>query len=70
MKIVIDLEKETVEDLKLAISKIQEEINRRDTNTTNLNATDKQPQQDKEIDITEMLLKNKESMLKNPLKKG
>ena len=69
MKIVIDLEKETVNDLKLAISKIQEEINRRNNITTNLNVANKPAQQDTKINLIEVLLKNKESMLNNPLKK-
>ena len=56
MKIVIDLEKETVDDLKLAISKIEEEINRRKSIP--------------KINLTEMLLKNKKSMLQKQLKKS
>ena len=60
MKIVIDLEEETVDGLKLAISKIQEEIERRKTGIVKPveTASDK-------INLTGMLLKNKYRMLKN-----
>lgn len=59
MKIVIDLEKETTDYLKLAISKIYEEINRRNSTTPNLNTINK-PVQENNINLTEMLIKNKE----------
>lgn len=62
MKIIVDLENETIDDLKLAIKKIQEEIEKRKTTKTAENYLDK-------INLTEMLLKNKELILKNPLKK-
>ena len=64
MKIIMDLEKETIDDLNLAIKKIQEEIEKRKTTITKTseNHSDK-------INLTEVLLKNKESMLRNPLKK-
>lgn len=70
MKIVIDLEKETTDDLKLAISKIYEEINRREGVTTNLNVMNKSTQQNTKINLTEMLIKNKELMLKDQFKKN
>lgn len=70
MKIVIDLEKETTDYLKLAISKIYEEINRREGVTTNLNVMNKSTQQNTKINLTEMLIKNKELMLKDQFKKN
>jgi len=65
VKIIIDLEKETVNDLNLAISKIQEEINRRKSVAVNSNVKNKSSQEDIKVDLTEMLLKNKNQMLKN-----
>ena len=60
----MDLEKETVDDLKLVIEKIQEEIEKRKITITKTNANHSD-----EINLTEVLLKNKESMLRNPLKR-
>ena len=67
VEIIIDLEKETADDLKLAISKIQKEIDRRNNVRTDLNAADKPAQQNIKINLTQMLLKNKDRMLKNRL---
>lgn len=82
MKIIIYLEKDTIEDLKLAISNIQEEIDKRQSSdvieniTTDSNIVNKQAQQTSNtqqnlgINLTNMLLKNKEKMLNNPLKRN
>lgn len=65
MKIIINLENETVDDLKLAIKKIQEEIEKRKIQAI-------KPVEDcsDKINLTEMLLKKNESMLKSQLKKN
>ena len=63
MKIIIELEKETVDDLKLAIEKIQEEIEKRKSSVPeSVQSGSDEP------DLTAFLLKNKEAMLKNQLK--
>ena len=60
MKIVINLEEETIDDLNLAISKIHEEIERRKGVIVKPVETDSD-----KINLTDVLLKNKDQMLKN-----